>query len=94
MEDITITQDQLFDAIKRTMSFSKEYAIEKLDTDGNFIVFINGDFTNFFILRKSIVDYIATKSSVYANLQDSYNKFVESAKERAKELINREDEIN
>lgn len=93
MEDITITQDQLFDAIKRTMSFSKEYAIEKLDTDGNFIVFINGDFTNFFILRKSIVDYIATKSSVYANLQDSYNKFVESAKERAKELINREDEI-
>lgn len=39
MEDITITQDQLFDAIKRTMSFSKEYAIEKLDTDGNFYCF-------------------------------------------------------
>lgn len=93
MENITINQKQLFDVIKRTMSFSKEYAIEKLDADGNFIVFINEDFTNFFILRKSLVDYIATKSSVYANLQDSYNKFVESAKERAKELINREDEI-
>lgn len=93
MENITINQKQLFDVIKRTISLSKEYAIEKLDADGNFIVFVNGDFTNFFILRKSIVDYIATKSSVYANLQDSYNKFVESAKERAKELINREDEI-
>lgn len=93
MENITINQKQLFDVIKRTMSFSKEYAIEKLDADGNFIVFINGDFTDFFILRKSLVDYIATKSSVYANLQDSYNKFVESAKERAKELIKREDEI-
>lgn len=93
MEDITITQDQLFDATKRTMSLNKEYVIKKLDNDGNFIVFINEDFTNFFILRKSLVDYISTKSSVYANLQDSYNKFVESAKERAKELINREDEI-
>lgn len=72
IENITINQKQLFDVIKRTISFSKEYAIEKLDADGNFIVFINGDFTDFFILRKSIVDYIATKSSVYANLQDSY----------------------
>lgn len=58
MENITINQKQLFDVIKRTISLSKEYAIEKLDTDGNYIVFINGDFTNFFILRKSIVDYI------------------------------------
>ena len=46
MENITINQKQLFDVIKRTMSFSKEYAIEKLDADGNFIVFINGDFTD------------------------------------------------
>lgn len=93
MENITINQKQLFDVIKRTMSLSQEYAIEKLDADGNYIVFINGDFTNFFILRKSLVDYVATKSIAYADLQDSYNKFVESAKERAKELINREDEI-
>lgn len=71
MENITINQKQLFDVIKRTMSLSKEYTIEKLDADGNFIVFINEDFTNFFILRKSLVDYIATKSSVYANLQDA-----------------------
>lgn len=35
MENITINQKQLFDVIKRTMSFSKEYAIEKLDADGN-----------------------------------------------------------
>lgn len=93
MENITIAQKQLFDVIKRTMSLNKEYVIEKLDADGNFIVFINEDFTNFFILRKSLVDYIATKSSVYANLQNSYNKLVETAKKRAKELINREDEI-
>lgn len=38
MEDITITQDQLFDVIKRTMSLNKEYVIKKLDNDGNFIV--------------------------------------------------------
>lgn len=29
MEDITITQDQLFDAIKRTMSLNKEYVIKR-----------------------------------------------------------------
>ncbi len=58
MENITINQKQLFDIIKRTMSLSKEYVIEKLDYDGNFIVFISGDFTNFFILSKSLVDYI------------------------------------
>ena len=40
MENITINQKQLFDVIKRTMSLSKEYAIEKLDADGNYIVFI------------------------------------------------------
>lgn len=39
MENITINQKQLFDVIKRTISFSKEYAIEKLDADGNFIGF-------------------------------------------------------
>lgn len=55
MENITINQKQLFDVIKRTISLSEEYAIEKLDADGNYIVFINGDFTNFFILRKSLV---------------------------------------
>ena len=69
MENITINQKQLFNVIKRTMSFSKEYAIEKLDADGNFIVFINGDFTDFFILSKSLVDYISTKSSVYIKLK-------------------------
>lgn len=68
MENITINQKQLFDVIKRTISFSKEYAIEKLDADGNFIVFINGDFTDFFILSKSLVDYISTKSSAYSKL--------------------------
>lgn len=93
MENITINQKQLFDVIKRTMSLSKEYVIEKLDNDGNFIVFINGDFTNFFILRKSIVDYVATKSSAYADLQDAYNKSLVSTKARTKELINHEDEI-
>lgn len=93
MENITINQKQLFDVIKRTMSLSKEYAIEKLDADGNFIVFVNGDFTDFFILRKSIVDYITTKSTVYADLQDAYNKLAESAKAHVKELFNREDEI-
>lgn len=80
MENITINQKQLFDVIKRTMSFSKEYAIEKLDADGNFIVFINGDFTDFFILRKSIVDYITTKSTVYADLQAAYNKLIDNHK--------------
>lgn len=93
MEDITINQKQLFDVIKRTMSFSKEYAIEKLDADGNFIVFINGDFTDFFILSKSLVDYISTKSSAYSKLQETYIKFTESANARAKELFKREDEI-
>lgn len=93
MENITINQKQLFDVIKRTMSFSKEYAIEKLDTDGNYIVFINGDFTDFFILSKSLVDYISTKSSAYSKLQETYIKFTESANARAKELFKREDEI-
>lgn len=93
MENITINQKQLFDVIKRTMSFSKEYAIEKLDADGNFIVFINGDFTDFFILSKSLVDYISTKSSAYSKLQETYIKFTESANARAKELFKREDEI-
>lgn len=36
MENITINQKQLFDVIKRTMSLSQEYAIEKLDADGNY----------------------------------------------------------
>lgn len=93
MENITINQKQLFNVIKRTMSFSKEYAIEKLDADGNFIVFINGDFTDFFILSKSLVDYISTKSSAYSKLQETYIKFTESANARAKELFKREDEI-
>ena len=39
MENITINQKQLFDVIKRTMSFSKEYAIEKLDADGKLYCF-------------------------------------------------------
>lgn len=30
MENITINQKQLFDVIKKTMSFSKEYTIEEL----------------------------------------------------------------
>ena len=93
MENITINQKQLFDVIKRTMSLSKEYAIEKLDADGNYIVFINGDFTDFFILSKSLVDYISTKSSAYSKLQETYIKFTESANARAKELFKREDEI-
>lgn len=93
MENITINQKQLFDVIKRTMSLSKEYAIEKLDADGNFIVFINGDFTDFFILRKSLVDYISTKSSAYIKLQETCIKFTKSANARAKELFKREDEI-
>lgn len=93
MENITINQKQLFNVIKRTMSFSKEYAIEKLDADGNFIVFINGDFTDFFILSKSLVDYISTKSSAYSKLQETYIKFTESANARAKEPFKREDEI-
>lgn len=93
MENITINQKQLFNVIKRTMSFSKEYAIEKLDADGNFIVFINGDFTDFFILSKSLVDYISTKSSAYSKLQETYIEFTESANARAKELFKREDEI-
>ena len=38
MENITINQKQLFDVIKRTMSLSKEYVIEKLDD--NTICFI------------------------------------------------------
>lgn len=84
MENITINQKQLFDVIKRTMSFSKEYAIEKLDADGNYIVFINGDFTDFFILSKSLVDYISTKSIAYSKLQETYIKFTESANARAK----------
>lgn len=37
MENITINQKQLFDVIKRTMSLSKEYAIEKLDADGTIL---------------------------------------------------------
>ena len=57
------------------MSLSKEYAIEKLDADGNFIVFINGDFTDFFILSKSLVDYISTKSSAYSRLKNKIKKF-------------------
>lgn len=93
MENITINQKQLFDVIKRTMSLSKKYVIEKLDDDGNFIVFINGDFTNFFILRKSLVDYISTKSSAYIKLQETCIKFTKSANARAKELFKREDEI-
>lgn len=93
IENITINQKQLFDVIKRTMSLSKEYVIEKLDDDGNFIVFINGDFTNFFILRKSLVDYISTKSSAYIKLQETHIKFTKSANARAKELFKREDEI-
>lgn len=31
MENITINQKQLFDVIKRTISFSNEYAIEKIE---------------------------------------------------------------
>lgn len=76
------------------MSLSQEYAIEKLDADGNYIVFINGDFTDFFILSKSLVDYISTtKSIAYSKLQETYIKFTESANARAKELFKREDEI-
>lgn len=33
MENITINQKQLFDVIKRTISLSEEYAIEKLDAE-------------------------------------------------------------
>lgn len=94
MENITINQKQLFNVIKRTMSFSKEYAIEKLDADGNFIVFINGDFTDFFILSKSLVDYISTKSSAYIKLQETHIKFTKSANARAKELFKREADRN
>ena len=82
MENITINQKQLFDVIKRTMSLSKEYAIEKLDADGNFIVFINGDFTDFFILSKSLVDYISTKSSAYSKLQETQDAIIEINKEK------------
>lgn len=93
MENITINQKQLFDVIKRTMSLSKEYVIEKLDDDGNYIVFINGDFTDFFILSKSLVDYISTKSIAYSKLQETCIKFTKSANTCAKELFKREDEI-
>lgn len=97
MENITITQDQLLDIINRTMCLSKDYVIKglssKADNNGNFIVIFDNDPTNFFILRKSMVDYLATKSSVYISLEESYNQSFKKIKDKAKELINREDEI-
>ena len=65
---------------------ARNMLLKKLDADGNFIVFINGDFTDFFILSKSLVDYISTKSIAYSKLQETYIKFTESANARAKEL--------
>lgn len=75
MENITINQKQLFDVIKRTMSFSKEYAIEKLDADGNYIVSVDKEIVCAAANTLGILDDLKEQIRYY---NDELNKIYEA----------------